>query len=336
MSAIQAIELDDIGEDNYRPRGRGRVVRAANRLLTPAYRGELAKEVLLRCERWRPDAVLIYKGKLVGSETVDAVRETGTRIVNIFPDCSPHAHGRKLRDVMGKYDLVISAKPFHPRHWNSTYGFSNRCVCVPHGYDPAVHYWPALPEVQDIDVVLAASWRPQYERLMADVGRLLPDKSVAFALAGPGWPQRRSEFPDHWQSPGPLFGRAYGDFVRRGKIVIAPVHTEVVVDGKRQPGDEDTTRTYELAAAGTFFLHRRTPFVGSVYEEGVESVFWSDAVEMVDEIKRFLPLEKERKAIAAAAHARAVPAYSVPARAQEVLAHVRRLVAGEYAGKENA
>ncbi len=30
-------------------------------------------------------------------------------------------------------------------------------------------------------------------------------------------------------------GRAYGEFVRRGKIVIAPVHTELVINGQRQP-----------------------------------------------------------------------------------------------------
>jgi spore maturation protein CgeB len=102
-----------------------------------------------------------------------------------------------------------------------------------------------------------------------------------------------------------------------------------VIDRKQQPGDQDTTRTYELASAGTFFLHRRTPFAQQVYEEGVECGFWGDAADLAEQIRHFLPLERERRTMAAAAHRRAVPAYSVPSRAQEVLSHIEALVKGD-------
>lgn len=323
------VELDDIGEDHYRPKGRTLYTRGMNRLLLPLYRRELATEMLRRCRTLRPDAVIVYKGNLVSAHTVAAVQAMGVRVINIFPDASPHAHGKSLREAMGEYDLVISTKPHHPDHWNTTYAYTNPCVCVPHGYDPEVHYWADPPGLQDIDVVIAASWRPQYEALMAEVGRLLPDPNVSVALAGPGWAEHRDRFPAHWQFPGPIFGRAYGEFLRRGKVVIAPVHTDVVIDGKQQPGDQDTTRTYELASAGVFFLHRRTPYAQQVYEDGRECGFWSDAAELVEKIRHFLPLEAERREIAAAAHRRAVPAYSVPARAREVLAHIEKLLQGD-------
>ncbi len=326
LAVTDGVELDDIGEDHYQPRGRSLILRGMNRLLKPLCRRELSAELLRRCRTWKPDAVVVYKGAMIPAPTVAEVKSMGIKAVNVFPDCSPHAHGASLRKAMGHYDLVISTKPFHPDHWHTTYGYANRCVCVPHGYDPEVHYWADPPELQDIDVVMAASWRPQYEALIAAVGRLLPDRNLSVALAGPGWVARRGVFPDHWLFPGPIHGRAYGEFVRRGKIVIAPVHTELVINGQRQPGDEDTKRTYELAAAGSFFLHRSTPFARQVYEEGKECHFWNDATEMAEMIRNFLPRERERREMAAAAHRRAVPAYSVPARAQEIVSHIRSLV----------
>ena len=329
IAVIEGAEIDDIGEDHYEPEGRGLFIRGVNRLLRPVYKRELAAEILRRCRAFKPDAVIIYKGSLVTARTIKIIKSYGIKVVNVFPDYSPHAFGSSLRKAMGLYDLVISTKPFHPEHWGPTYGYSNHCVCVPHGYDPEVHYWNDLPENQDIDVVLAASWRPQYEALMAEVGQLLPKQGVSVALAGPGWIEHRSSFPEHWQFPGPIFGRAYGEFVRRGRVVIAPVHTEVVIDGKQQPGDQDTTRTYELASAGTFFLHRRTSFAQQVYEKGVECDFWDDAAELAEKILHFLPLEQERRAMAAAAFRRAVPAYSVPARAQEVLNYIEALLRGD-------
>lgn len=326
FAAIDGIEIDDIGEDQYSPRARGLPVRLSNRLLGPLYRMEIFHEILRRVGAFQPHVVVVYKGNLIDSKTVDTLQQRGIPVANVFPDCSPHAFGPRLRKAIGKYDLVISTKPFHPDQWNSTYGYVNKCVCVPHGYDPKVHYWCEIAQDQDIDIVLAASWRPQYEALMAEVARLIPDKNISFALAGPGWVRRRSVFPQHWLFPGPLFGRAYGQFVRRGKIVIAPVHREVIIGGKKQPGDEDTTRTYELAASGTFFLHRRTPFASIVYEEGKESVFWDTAEELAYHIRYYLPFSNLRHEIAKAAHDRAVPDYSVPARASEILIHLRRLV----------
>jgi spore maturation protein CgeB len=110
-------------------------------------------------------------------------------------------------------------------------------------------------------------------------------------------------------------------------MVIAPVHREIYVNGLPQPGDEDTTRTYELAAAHCFFLHRRTPFAGTVYEEASEVPMWDSAEELAALVEKFLPLDDVRKSMAEAAHHRAVPAYSVPARANQVAAEVRAALA---------
>ena len=121
-----------------------------------------------------------------------------------------------------------------------------------------------------------------------------------------------------------MYGRSYTKFLRHGKIAIAPVQTRVVIAGQRQPGDEDTTRTYELAAAYCFFVHKRTSFARTVYDEASEVPMWNDSEELVSLVMHYLPRESERRAFAAAAHARAVPDYSIPSRALKVLEHVRQ------------
>jgi spore maturation protein CgeB len=158
---------------------------------------------------------------------------------------------------------------------------------------------------------------------MVQFAREVDDLALRIGIAGHGWGVRRNELPNNWQVVGPLYGRAYGEWIRQSKIVIAPVHTKMIIDGIRQPGDEDTTRTYELAAAFCFFLHRRTPYVKKVYDENTEVPMWSSAKELGEKVRYYLRRESERHAMAAAAHARAVPAYSTQSRAMEVLEHIR-------------
>lgn len=336
LAVLPGITLDEIGEDHYFPRGRSMAVRVANRVLRPWHQRELAREIATKLDAFKPDVLMVYKGSGVAAEVVQGARQSGVYTVNVFPDCSPHAHGAQLRASVGAYDLVVSTKPFHPADWRSTYGYRNPCVFVPHGYDPAVHYWPDAPDSsqQIFDLVMVSGWRPQYHELLRQLARHEVMQALRVGLAGPGWLERAHEFPRTWTiSPG-LHGKAYGEFLRQGKIVIAPVHRELMLNGVRQPGDEDTTRTYELAAAGCFFLHCRTPYAKTVFDEASEVPMWNDADELADLIARYLPLENERRTMAARAHARAVTAYSIPSRAAQVLRVVSESMKGAGMAKD--
>jgi spore maturation protein CgeB len=324
LELIPGLSIDEVGEDHYSSRYHGKVLRGIDRLLRRWQISALEKDIVTKLNSFKPDLLIFYKGASIGARFLRALKRHDVRIVNVFPDLSPHAHGQTLREAMGLYDLVISTKPFHPARWQSIYGYGNSCVFVPHGYDPAVHYWVDAPPSQDFDLVLAATWRAEYHELMLNLAIALDGMPIRIALSGNGWQQQKSKFPDNWQFDEACVGRAYGTWLRRGKIVIAPVTTQVVIDGVRQPGDEDTTRSYELAAAGCFFLHRRTPYIQTVYDEKSEVPMWDNSKELAELIQQYLPLESTRHAMAAKAHARAVPAYSIPSRAKDVLAIVQR------------
>ena len=112
LAAIEGVDLDDIGEDHYCPKGRSLLMRCINRLLKPIFKRELGAEILGRCATLKPDVVVIYKGILVTEKVVASIRSLGIKTVNVFPDYSPHAYGSCLRRAIGQYDLVnIGTQP---------------------------------------------------------------------------------------------------------------------------------------------------------------------------------------------------------------------------------
>jgi spore maturation protein CgeB len=327
LSAARDLEIQELSEDHYMPRHTTTLLRVARRLLRRAYVNEFRGALLQSISQFSPDVLIVYKGSLVSAPLLEAVRAAGIPAVNIFPDFSPHAYGLELQAAVGAYDLVISAKHFHPSNWRSLYGYSNRCVWVPHGYDPQVHLWSTPAPADVAAVALCANWRPEYHELMLDLARNCRS-DVRVVIGGNGWASRQACFPRQWIISGPLSGRAYGRFLRAAKIVIAPLNTDVVVRGQRQPGDEDTARTYELAAAYCFFLHRRSELMSNIYDERSEVPMWNDAGELAQLIERWLPDEPGRRRCADNAHARAVPAYSFQERAKLAMGYIQGLVKG--------
>ncbi|MEP7244806.1 MAG: glycosyltransferase [Gammaproteobacteria bacterium] len=309
--------LEEVNEDLCIPRPRARWLRAIARLLATAYRQELYSQVLSRVEAFRPDVVVVYKGTPIEAAFVRRLQALGCKVANIYPDYSPHTHGSLHRKAVGAYDVVITTKLFHPALWRSVYGYENRCVFVPQGYDPLVHLIQVPQPDAAYDVVLVATWRLEYGELMKRLGEHLPH-GVSVAIGGHGWHAHRAELRSNWTLLGGVQGRGYLELLRQGRVCIAPVTREVVVDGVRQPGDQDSTRTYELAAAHCFFIHRRTEFVQSLYDEHTEVPMYDTPEELAEKILHFLPLAPERALMAAAAHRRAVPAYGLDSRAVEV------------------
>ena len=328
LTALPDVSMQSIAEDRYFPGGPSLVARARNRLLGSWQRRGLHRAIMSGIASQPSNVLMVYKGHSIAAETIRAAKQSGVFTVNVFPDYSPHAYGAQLKAAMGEYDLVVSTKPFHPAGWRSIYEYTNRCVFVPHGYDPDVHLWTTPSTDHDFDVLLAATWRQQYQDVMQRLSEALPGRSLRVGIVGSGWTERRHQLPRSWHVAPAVTGRAYGEWLRRGRIVIAPVHREVIIDGVRQPGDEDTIRTYELAAMSCFFLHRRTPYVQSLYDERTEVPMWDNAEELAALVSQYLPLDEKRREMASRAHARAVPAHSFPNRARQVLEHVKAGLAG--------
>lgn len=314
----QGWELDELTEEQVLPKWGSRPLRAALRLLRPALRAELGRRVAAAAERAGAQLVIVYKGTWLDRTTLAALRRQGRRCVNVYPDCSPLSHGSELAQALGEYDLVVSTKPWHPEAWNPLFGYRNRCVHVPHGYDPALHLCESPAREPQVDVAMVATYRPEYADLVLGLSDRAELAGRSVELYGAGWAALASRLPPGWAIRGAVHGHAYRRALQRAAVYVAPVTRDVVIAGRRYPGDEDTTRTYELPAAGAFFVHRRTDYVRRIFDEGAEVPMFDDAAELAGHVGRALADQQWREACRRAAHRRAVPRDSLDRRAAQV------------------
>lgn len=324
--------VEEVNEDGWFTAPRRPWLRAVNRLTHQGFVREFEREVKAKARMFRPDLFLTYKGMSVSPRLLSDLRSDGVFTVNVYPDCSPHAHGAIHKLAVADYDLVISTKIYHPPHWSDVYGYHNDCLFVPQGYDPALHLFEDNIDNPEYDLVMVATYRPEYGRLVRDLAALLPDPDIKVAIGGNGWAAAQPELPGHWVFPGGVGGRSYVSLLRQGRICVAPLTREMVVDGKMQPGDVDSTRSYELAAAHCFFIHRRTDYAMQLYGPDEVPMF-DDAAELAGLIRHYLKDDAARARMAAAAHRRAVPAYSLDARAAEIVNLLRPRIAARKRGR---
>ena len=94
--------------------------------------------------------------------------------------------------------------------------------------------------------------------------------------------------------------------------------------GRAYPGDEDTTRTYELPAMGAFVIHRRTERARSLFDEDSEMPMFDSPQELAEQIRRGLADPDRREAMRRRAQERAVPRDSLDNRAAEFIGILKR------------
>ena len=321
-------QIDEFASESLLPKPHWLLNRACLRLLGYSLRREFKARLVSHIQVTRPNVLLVCKEPAVDQECVEFAKGQGIYTVNVFPDLSPFAHGQTLAKALGSYDIVISTKSSHPELWQSGFGYRNECLHVPHGYDPAIDYRAEPAPASDYDIALVATWREEYGELMLSLDRRLADLDARIVVAGFGWQQRKGHLPKQWTVLPAVSGHGYVHLLRSARIVIAPMTMKpTLLHGTAVPPEQDTTRSYQLAAAQCYFLHRRTKLMQRLYDERQEVPMWDSVDELADLVRRFLPDEAARYRMAASAHARAVPAYSIDASAQQILAILNRKVA---------
>lgn len=319
------VVLEDYSSDFLCPRPFKRLNRILVRLVSGSLQREFRELLRQQIDYFEPDVLLIFKAAEVDKGLVEWARTRGVFTVNVFPDLSPFAHGKSLVEALGSYDLVASTKLGHPQLWNNVFGFTNECIYIGHGFDINIHYVEAPYDADaEVDVCMAATWRAEYGQLLIDVINALPRRQVRVLAAGPGWQAHEADFSGRLEVMPPVVGRNYVKFVRSAKICIAPMTMEPAkLHSVWVPQEQETSRSFQLAAANCFFVHRRTERIAQLYDEVEEVPLWSNAAELVNLIQHYLPLREERLRMARNAHSKAVPAYSIDARANELLKIIR-------------
>jgi len=309
-------------------RGRGRLSRAAARLLWNNSIAEYNAEILRVAELNQVEIFLTIKGVNIARSTVDRLRANGTRVVVFYPDVL-FDHVGVDEAVLAATDLIVTTKSYHASYLDTLVGAA-RHAFVHHGYCPSAHSRrhtaDAIPYRWDIGFIGNAS--PHKAMHLDAVARAFPDQR--FVVIGNGWSDlaRGTALAPHVLG-APLTGDYFARAIEQTRINLAIHHGEV---GPDKWQDLTSTRTFEIPAAGGFMLHVDNDEVRALYEPGREiDVFAGDA-QLIERIGHYLAHEPQRAAIAEAGHTRCVPGYSLERRAEEIaeLLQMRGLLAASH------
>src|SRR5919106_5379148 len=137
------------------------------------------------------------------------------------------------------------------------------------------------------DVAFVGTWMPERGPFIAELLRL----GVPISLWGDRW-HKAPEWPTlkpHWRGPG-LHDERYASVILAAKVALGLL--------SRVNRDLHTTRSMEIPALGAALCAGRTSEPLSLYEDGVEAVFWSTAEECAAACRRLLADDAYRQSVA--------------------------------------
>lgn len=312
---------DPFDTDPYVSAG-GRLARGLRiRLLLGPTVDRFNRDLLVAAQSQHYDWVWFDKALFARADTIGAISRSGARTVHFNPDNPFGTRGdpgwRLFLAAIPAYDVHVLPRQSNFAEYRNV--GARDCILMPYGYDPETHFPPPSSWRDDDRTVDVGFVGTPFDRRKEFFLALWRDHGIRVTLRGSHW--QRMLTPEEYrelQPDGPVYGAAYRETIWRTRISIG-----LVSHGNK---DEYTTRSFDIPACGGLLLAERTPGHQTAYIEGTEAIFFSDAVECADQIRRYLPRVDERERIAAAGCRRAaVSGYSNDGRIKDVMTALDRI-----------
>ncbi len=261
----------------------------------------LNRDILAAAERVRPDAVWCDKVLWMEPATLNKLRERGIVTVSYMIDnfFGPRRDPgwRLYAKTIPYYDLHCTQRDSNVVSYREA--GARDVIKIQTAFEPTIHF-PEQPQRTD----------ESRDRSVSFIGTSYDHRAETLTkLSREGLPVVISGGPQHWQrtlSPelfatlyreGELYGQRYREAIWRSKINLS-----FLTHGNR---DEFVHKSFEIAACGGFLLAERTPGHLERFVEDEEAVFFNGYDELLEKIRRYLPDEPARNAIASAGQRRA-------------------------------
>jgi spore maturation protein CgeB len=300
-------------------------MRALGRLVRGRAVREFNEELLRAARRTRPELLLAFKGTFVRAHTLHALRERGIRSYCFSPDVSARTHGAYLPDALAAYDLVLTTKRFGLTDL-AALGVQ-RVELLHHAFDPDLHR-PVPLSADDLErygcaVSFIGTWSPKKERYLRALRQARPE--IAMRIWGAQWDRARSRELRDVIARHTVDGEEYVRAIRASTINIALLSER---RSGASAGDQVTSRTFHIPAAGGFMLHERTSELLALLREGDEVACFDGEAELTESVGRWLANPAGRERIAHAGSDTVRQAHGWDTRVQELLGHLPASRAG--------
>lgn len=265
---------------------RSRRARVVGRITRPLAVQEFGRHIVQLSRETDAKLFLAFKGAYVPAEAIRELRACGVLTVCHYPDVSTTVHGRWLRTSLREYDWVFTAKTFGIEDMAKESGVTRSSLLL-HGFDPEVHR--PLPEQMidrdryASDVSFIGTWSPMKERRLAALLKKMPD--IKLRVWGAQWENCKDRLLAPCLEMRAVTGRSYAAAIQSSTINLALL-------SERRPGasrgDQVTSRTFHLPAAGGLMLHERNREFLDLFDEGASALAFSDDDELADVVASVL------------------------------------------------
>ena len=243
-------------------------------------------------EEHRPDVVWLENSMWVHPLTLRNLRRSASSLVyyntdDIFASRSffwLHRLGVRL------HDLYLTTNRMNVLEIRQKYGV--RTMRVGMGYESTLHAPPACVNGRQgshPSIVFVGHWEPHTEAYID----ALREAGLPIKVRGMLWSRARNPA---LRSVKPVPHEEYVETIASADIALCFL--------SRRNRNESTGRSFEIPAIGSFMLAERTAEHEYLYGDGKGAALFSTADELVAKARYFLEYAGERRAIAAAGHAR--------------------------------
>ncbi len=242
----------------------------------------------------KPELVWVNQGEFLGPKLLQRLRTLSVPIVNYTNDdpFGGYQNGRRFRPYLKAlpyYDLVAVVRELNVRE-AIDHG-ARRAVRVFMSADEVAHH-PRETTPEDrrryaSEVAFVGTWTPERGSFMAELIRL----GLPLSIWGDRWHKAR-EWPKlkpHWRGPG-LHDERYATVILSAKVLLGLL--------SKANRDLHTQRSMEIPALGAVLCAERTSEHLSLYDEGVEAVFWSTPEECAAACRHLLANDAYRHSVA--------------------------------------
>jgi hypothetical protein len=234
---------------------------------------------------------------------------------------SPRHRSRHMDRAFGLIDLWVTTKSFNARPEELPARGVRRVMFVDNAFDPAIHRPMEIDARTRAAFGAPVSFVGTFEAERARSLRHLAENGVEVRVWGNGWNRMRYAHPLLRIEGRALYNDDYARVLSASDISLAFL--------RKANRDLQTTRTAEIPACGAFMLHERTEEALRLFREDREAAYFSDDVELLAKVRRWLSDETGRAGVGRAARVRA---FELGLRHRDVVARVFRATLNGDAG----
>jgi spore maturation protein CgeB len=243
-------------------------------------------------EEHRPDIVWLENSMWVYPWTLRCLRRHAGSLVYYNTDdiFAPRSFFWLHRLGMRLHNLYLTTNRMNVLEIRQRYGV--RTMRVGMGYESTLHAPPAGVDGRQgsqPSIVFVGHWEPHTEGYIIALQRA----GLPVRVRGMLWSKARNPA---LRSAKPVPHERYVDTIASADIALCFL--------SRRNRNESTGRSFEIPAIGTFMLAERTAEHEFLYGDGKGAALFSTEEELVAKARYYLDHPKERRAIAAAGHAR--------------------------------